>query len=488
MAGRAGGRGRGNPAGLAARALAGLGSTQPAHEPRTAPKSVGGRLAEAATAALRKSAEPRLKTTPRMAEARLAPDAPTKRVRLRPELAKRSSNAQPAGGMMRAALSGIKRPKPGGLQTRTPVVRPRVSSEPSVSPKDEAARFRPVNALQIREARSASPCSPERPPARRSRGDLAAAVVERGMSEESAAMSGDSRSCSSHSSSCSEVQITSPPVTSPKVSPRKRPRLATAEQVPPISPQKSGASEVAQGPLTTGGFQAAVLERLKQLCGDHEDAHVLAEYIVVMVAGNKGREDMASEMKPFFSDQAQADSFVTWVEDCKWKFLTGGSSPVGGPKAGTAGVTSSPQQQAKVAVAPTATGLETSRLSSQARLAPGNSVRPGPHVAVTSRVVLQPNPHFDSAPQVAVKTAAIASPGKTTFGKASSPKPLSGNKREKNELLENMTRQLQTILTKLNDRNLNDETREKYQALAQNIQTQMAKISKPQPVSTHRRR
>lgn len=470
--------------GLAARALAGLGNSQPAHEPR--PKAVGGRLAEAATAALmRKTVEPRLKAAAR--EARSAAEAPAKRIRLRPELGKRSANAQAGGGMMRAALSGIKRPKPGGLQTRTPVARPRVASDPSVSPKDEATRFRPVNALQIGEARSASPCSPERP-ARR----LAAAVIDRGMSEESAAMSGDSRSCSSRSSSCSEVQITNPPINSPAVSPRKRARLGTADKVLSITPQKGGATEaVAGGGLTGGGFQDAVLERLKQLCGDHEDAHVLAEYIVVMVAGNKGREDMAAEMKPFFADQAQADSFVTWVEECKWKFLTGGTPPIGIGKVGTAGVASSPTQQAKVAVAPTRTSLETSRLAAQARLAPhlasGQPAVRGPHVAVTSRVVLQPNPHFDMAPQqLPIKTAAVASPGKTTFAKASSPKPLSG-KREKNELLENMTRQLQTILTKLSDRNLNDETREKYQALAQNIQTQMAKISKPQPVAVRRR-
>merc|ERR1712232_934068 len=92
-------------------------------------------------------------------------------------------------------------------------------------------------------------------------------------------------------------------------------------------------------------------------------------------------------------------------------------------------------------------------------------------------------PKVREAPPPLVKTVAAASPGKTSvYAKVSSPRPGSGNpvRREKNELLENMTRQLQTILTKLGDRNLDDETREKYQILAQNIQTQMAKISKPQ--------
>jgi hypothetical protein len=279
------------------------------------------------------------------------------------------------------------------------------------------------------------------------------------------------------------------------LSPQKKTHLASADQVIAASPVgraaigKGSPQGKMQGVLNSpnSGFQAAVLERLKSLCGEHDDAKVLAEYIVVMVAGNKGREDMASEMKPFFSDQAQADSFVEWVEECKWKFLTGGPSPMV-PKAGS-------PQQGKVAVSPTASaGLEVQRVPARVRHADADqrhAVRPGPHVAVTSRVVLQPNPNFDSdpapathireAPPPLVKTA-VASPGKpggfSKVGKSSG----SGNpvKREKNELLENMTRQLQTILTKLSDRNLNDETREKYQALAQNIQTQMAKISKPQ--------
>lgn len=146
-------------------------------------------------------------------------------------------------------------------------------------------------------------------------------------------------------------------------------------------------------------------------------------------------------------------------------------------------------------------------------------VRPGPHVAVTSRVVLQPNPSFaaGAAPARAAKsppgspssalakssaaasssastspTAAAASGASsaaarqqgTVFSKAAAAFNRSaGNpvKQNKNELLESMTKQLQLILTKLNDTTLSDQTREKYQALAQKIQMQMGKISRPQP-------
>lgn len=91
------------------------------------------------------------------------------------------------------------------------------------------------------------------------------------------------------------------------------------------SPQ--GSSSPMPMSLEPGNFQTVVLNRLRSLCGETEDAKVLAEYIVVMVAGNKSRVEMAVELKPFFQDQAQAESFVEWVEECKWKFLTGGPAP-----------------------------------------------------------------------------------------------------------------------------------------------------------------
>ncbi|CAK0857012.1 unnamed protein product, partial [Prorocentrum cordatum] len=63
---------------------------------------------------------------------------------------------------------------------------------------------------------------------------------------------------------------------------------------------------------------------------------------------------------------------------------------------------------------------------------------------------------------------------------ASAPKPREAARlpgTNKNELLKSMTQQLQLILTKLNDKSITDDTKEKYQTLAHSIKTQMAKIT-----------
>eukprot|EP00747_Dinoflagellata_sp_TGD_P022372 gnl/TRDRNA2_/TRDRNA2_129061_c0_seq1.p1 gnl/TRDRNA2_/TRDRNA2_129061_c0~~gnl/TRDRNA2_/TRDRNA2_129061_c0_seq1.p1 ORF type:complete len:285 (+),score=73.65 gnl/TRDRNA2_/TRDRNA2_129061_c0_seq1:25-855(+) len=276
---------------------------------------------------------------------------------------------------------------------------------------------------------------------------------------------------------------------------------------------------------------------------------------------------MAVELKPFFQDQGQADSFIEWVEECKWKFLTGGPSPAqtGSPTANAnspsqaaarAPTAASPAQAALAASPPTAAvtllteATATTAAVARARLTPNPvhdhyrptpavpalPVRPGPHVAVTSRCVLQPNPDFTVAlkaatppPPASPKPLPPTSGSAAAFSKAAieqleqkqkaaaqqrllqqqqakaSPKanslkvangssvsvvsvPSNPVKREKNELLENMTKQLQLILTKLNDKGLTDDTREKYQAMAQSIQMQMAKITKPQTAPPRRRR
>jgi len=252
----------------------------------------------------------------------------------------------------------------------------------------------------------------------------------------------------------------------------------------------------------------------------------LAEFVVIMVAGNKGRADMAVEMKPFFRDQEQADAFVDWVEECKWKFLTGGPSPqqvqkgtsqqkitaatgqvqsVGAAQTPSSAAQSSPQHGPPVVppIDPATAGTPRSA-PTRARLTPNSEnqptslrnptfVRPGPHVAITNRVVLQPNPDFresslvpgvmnDRPPVWPASSPPQLFPAQTrstVFSKAASKAVAKSIGNPKYELLENGTKQLQLILTKLSDRGLGDETREKYQTLAQNIQAQMAKISSP---------
>lgn len=472
---------------------------------RGPPRGMASRAVADATAAATADRPAKTKLARRVEATTVATESIVKKARLRAQQATRSAAKRPRPAMKLASA-------------KLRAASPRRVARASPSPAEEAPLGRPraVNALHINEeaARSASPCSPEGPGRPRRIANNGRSTHRRARDESEGANS-ERSSHSSGSSSLAEVLAV------------KKPRLLPAEQVAPMSEKlgtpspKGGVRGASSGPsadspgafnatFKSGSgdtFQTAVLERLNNLCGEHEDAKVLAEYIVVMVAGNKGREEMASELSPFFSDQAQADSFVDWVEETKWKFLTGGPSPQNMRQRNNS---SPPAKNAKESV-------QTVPAATRAMLTPNAdfqplpraagatsagatvaSVRPGPHVAVTNRVVLQPNPHFDASPLNSSQVGKASSAPTPARQAASSPGSFKGQrtavasanpvKREKNELLENMTKQLQLILTKLNDRSLNDETREKYQAMAQSIQTQMAKISRPQAPTHHRRR
>jgi len=249
-------------------------------------------------------------------------------------------------------------------------------------------------------------------------------------------------------------------------------------------------------------FQAAVLERLWAMCGQHEDAKVLAEYIVVMVAGHKGRDEITLELKPFFQSEAQACSFVDWVEEAKWRFLTGG--PTGGQQLDG-------QEDALLKRASTdrpwpasstrsrAPAPMVSRLDSKANIqrSPNAgsvfevSSNPWPSAYVASAVErgsLHTNPARIGGSPLAIQSAHVAasvwlrrpSLGQSE-GATQRPPSAVEVRRERNELLVSMTRQLQQILPKLSDRSLSDAAREKYQDLAHSIQAQMAKLIGPQP-------
>mmetsp|Transcript_14506 Transcript_14506/g.32954 ORF Transcript_14506/g.32954 Transcript_14506/m.32954 type:complete len:450 (-) Transcript_14506:105-1454(-) len=277
----------------------------------------------------------------------------------------------------------------------------------------------------------------------------------------------------------------------------------------------------------TGTFQDAVLERLKSLCGDSEDATVLAEYVVIMCAGNKGREEMVAELVPFFGeDQGQAQSFIQWVEECKWKFLVGAeassltsrppevaTAPAASARAKAAHVDSSDP----VATAPAATESQLTKPQSQ-RFRQPSPIHPGPHVAVTSKCVLQPSPAFEAeqkqtsgtsvfaqvptlptARARAAVTAKVVEDAKHPavvghFSKAAAAakvvkSPLKSlpvvatsgigvnTKQQKASLAENMTKKLREIVSKLSDKTLSAEVRAKYQGMAQTLQAQLTKIT-----------
>ncbi|CAE8585616.1 unnamed protein product, partial [Polarella glacialis] len=231
----------------------------------------------------------------------------------------------------------------------------KASSTPALGRKAGAAAVRGASpcseASEPSERRSAPPTKDRlgsRAPGTPIQVRKAASAVRR---TSSAAGGPDDSECSAspsrHSSSSSSSPSPDRPVPSPKAPPpvaaipvatrpAKRPRPATPPKAaaarktvaasPPRPPASASLSALTSTPPKRktaplvlsaddeGSFQAAVLDRLCTLCGENDDAKVLAEYIVVMVAGSKGREEMSVELKPFFQDQAQAESFVEWVE------------------------------------------------------------------------------------------------------------------------------------------------------------------------------
>mmetsp|Transcript_54104 Transcript_54104/g.116839 ORF Transcript_54104/g.116839 Transcript_54104/m.116839 type:complete len:394 (-) Transcript_54104:554-1735(-) len=226
----------------------------------------------------------------------LRAEPPAKAVRVSrtaPALEASAAAAAASAASAASAAGGTRSSEPLGKSTRRPVRR--AAAPPvRVTPRAAAVRLAPaapisnprgtaINALKLGEAalRSASPCSPEPVPARRRRRVRSTEEPYQRPSSPSA------------SGSSSPVEVVSG-------SAAKRPRVAAAPDPAPAA-AASGNQRGVISAADEGTFQAAVLDRLRSLCGEHEDAKVLAEYIVVMVAGSKGREDMAVELRPFFS-------------------------------------------------------------------------------------------------------------------------------------------------------------------------------------------
>lgn len=169
-------------------------------------------------------------------------------------------------------------------------------------------------------------------------------------------------------------------------------------------------------------FQDKVCERLRSLCGSAEEAAVLAEYVATLADAKKNWED--EMMVELKSVFKNTAQMKSFIE---W-VRTCKANPVTTPAFPTAG-------------------------------SPGS-----------------PNPTKSPTKLVAPSTSAASKPPKAT-------KPAITDKQQ---LLLSMTQQLQLILTKLNNKSITDEMREKYQALAQNIKRQMSKISQPKASSASR--
>lgn len=293
----------------------------------------------------------------------------------------------------------------------------------------------------------------------------------------------------------------------PAAAPAKSKKTAEAPapvKVKKSAPEKAAVKPPAPAPVTTQpelseldhmGLQDAVLERLRSLCDKDVDPKVLAEYIVVLAQMNKGPDHLSGELEAFFSDKALLQSFVRWVEDSKWSFVPGGQplKPVRSAQAGKGA------QQVDFRGPADTNGTARLAKNVEATSAGPKTVRQGPHVAVTSRVVLQPNPNFDATPPPVAKapiSSPIKSPMKSPISKAPGPRmmpymmppPRGSAEAQQVQLLGEFTKTLQTILTKLQNPELDDSQRERYQAMADKIHNKIKTIKLATSTGPVRRR
>lgn len=210
-------------------------------------------------------------------------------------------------------------------------------------------------------------------------------------------------------------------------------------------------------------LKEAVLAQLHRVIGGEvEDAEVLAEFILVLVDQHKTRAEMAAELA-FFQDESEP--FVAWVEERKASILA--------RRLGASGL-SRPPLKAQLTPNPVTASLEGSSSATPALPAAAmgdTSAAPLANtgksfVVITDRLVLQPNSDIGES-----------GCGNTGAGIRADNAP-SANDR-KMELLAEMTKKLQEILGRLSDKTLDDESREKYQSMAQSIQAQLNAFSRP---------
>lgn len=226
-------------------------------------------------------------------------------------------------------------------------------------------------------------------------------------------------------------------------------RPTAAKSSPPAAKLSAPAKEQSKQdvPLTEKELtelRSAVLAQLKRQLGNDlgQDTDVLVEYIVVLADQRKHRTEMLAELS-FLKEQAEP--FVSWLE--QYEASLAAKRTIKLPPRSVPG---SPPSALQVDDAP-----------------PGRFDIPGKsYVVKTSRLLLQPNPDSDTPAPASPRPAPVATPQTEA-------------EKKRVELLAEMTRRLQVILSKLSDKSLDDAGREKYQLLAQTVQAQIAGLSRP---------
>lgn len=224
----------------------------------------------------------------------------------------------------------------------------------------------------------------------------------------------------------------------------RRPSAASGSTASPPSeagPESSDFTEAEKQEL-----KAAVLAQLEgAICAPGEEAMVLAEFVSVLVEQHKSKEEMTKELNVYVNDKAEP--FVAWVQECCVRILAR-------------------RHNAKA---------ERSNRRRAAVVASGGSSSESGSVSGTGK----------DSPLTTLRQAALAARQNARANAAASPQPRaavdpavqSTNERRRMELLAEMTKRLQEILSKLADKTLDDAGREKYQAMAQTIQAKLTELS-----------
>lgn len=273
-------------------------------------------------------------------------------------------------------------------------------------------------------------------------------------------------------------------------------------------------------------LKEAVLQHLREFLGELEERELLADFVTEMAAERKTRAEMVAELA-FFHEEA--DPFVAWVEERRAaiqalsrsrRFAAPATSSASNaprssrttsgraqltpvPDALDAGPRSDSMHSGQLDHLHPARKPLKAQLTEVAEPPPGRldaqplsmglaGQPPGSKlVVITDRLVLQPNaqhtmqrrpdagrPLPPSMGQPPHTGGPGGTPGSNPRSEAEDAKR-NEVAQQKMLLLASMTKKLQEILARLSDKSLDDQSREKYQTLAAQIQAQMQKVGGP---------
>lgn len=224
-------------------------------------------------------------------------------------------------------------------------------------------------------------------------------------------------------------------------------------------------------------FKEKMLDRLRTILIEEEDSAIVAEIVVVMLGDNRPREEFSKELA--FMEK-ETEPFLSWVEEYKSEMLSQKRAP-------------EPAQSTPTPPHDAPPGDNRAVSTGRARKRKRKKEKKNKYVVVTSRLKLQPNAQNacrESDSEEAKRTCARmekqsgSSSSSDSSGSSDEDAPAQGKEVNTAEekriaLLTEMTTRLQAILLKLSDKNLDDLSREKYQAMALRMQETISKCGRP---------